>query len=121
MSAPNDQPASSSGSPSAERRGGGVDRGLHVEQLAAAFVVGAGAALDAAEVEAQAGEPGGGQGVEQRADHDRAHGAAVLRMGVAQHDRRPARAVRGGALGFQADAVGGGEGQATARPSRHDA
>ena len=61
-----------------------------VELLAAALVVGAAAALDAAEVEPQARDAGTRERVEQRADHDAAHRAAVLRVRVAQHRRRHA-------------------------------
>ena len=44
MSAPNDQPASTSGSPSARIAAAASSAALHVEELAAAVVVGAGAA-----------------------------------------------------------------------------
>ena len=70
-----------------------VERRLHVEELAATVVVRARAPLDAPEVEPQRGDAGRREGVEQRADHDRAHGAAVLRVGMAQH-RQPRAGAR---------------------------
>ena len=83
---------------------------LDVEPLEVAVVVGAGAALDATEVEPQAGHAARGQGLEEGADHERPHRSAVLRVRVAEH-HPAARSLDSGQreLGFQRQAVVGAQ------------
>ena len=76
------------------RRPRRVERGDDVERLVATFAVLALAGLDAAEVEAQARDPAGGQGLEQRRDHDAAH-ACRRTAGAGGRARRGAERVVG--------------------------
>ena len=105
MSAPNDQPTSTSGSDVYAAVAVSMARD-HVALLGAALVVRALTALDAAEVEAQARVAVGRQRFEQRRDHDAAHGAAVRGMRMAQHDDRR-RIVGSGPFGFEEQPVVG--------------
>ena len=58
-----------------------------------------------------------GQRLEQRGDDDAAHGAAVLRVRVAQHRAVSRRVGRRGPLGFEREAVGGRAASRVRRPT----
>ena len=119
MSAPNDQPARSSGTSSGRSADERLDRGEDIEPFAVAVLVVAAAALDPAEVEAQAVDAVVGQVGEECGDHDRAHRPAVTGVRVAEHHGRPGLAGRTGPLGFEGDPVAGLERQVLDRGVRH--
>ena len=85
------------------------DGRLRVELLAVPVAVRALTAFHAPEVEAQTRDTNMGERLEERADHDRAHRAAVLGMRVTQHHRRTRRGIRGRELGFEREAVARGD------------
>ena len=111
MSAPNDHPVSTSGSPSARIWAAASTAACTSRSSPSPSSWAPVLRSTPRKLKRRHGEAVGGQGVEQGADHDRAHGAAVLRVGVAQHDRCPAGAGGRGPLRLEDHAVGGVEGQ----------
>src|SRR5690606_32047183 len=85
-----------------------VERARRVAELADAVVEAALAAADAAEIEAQRGEPAVDESLVQPLDDAVVHRPAPLRVRMEDHRHRRARARRGGITAFEA-AFGAGK------------